>query len=363
MGEISGTTAIRIEWTGISLDTWYYYDISYDASKTLAGLTGTLNGASFTSAIETGTFAGMKTGITASTFLYIGKRTNSNFFDGKIAGIVIEDGSNNVLASYSLAAGAGLIEYDRSGNGTDAVITATPSAFWANTQDLYHNNLLNGYSLYEHATSDPIFVPYGSNNQPLTITPPSGYTLTEDRPSGKWHNHCETKFLPNPDGIDPELIYRADIDGSVTRHNSDGFVVPEFMNNQDLAKSKDYVVYDKNITAEQAIIVNEAIKRSILTILSATVENALPNDWVIVFDEAVSLTSAGWTLKINGTPASITGTAGTGTNTITFTTTETPINGDVLTFDYDSSVGDCFGDSDNAPLNGVTGQAVTNNVV
>lgn len=154
------------------------------------------------------------------------------------------------------------------------------------TQDLYHRNLLIGYSLYEHATSDPIHVPY-SNGSPLTITPPTGYTLTEERPSGKWHNGAYTSWKPNANN-DPELIYRAELDDTITRHNSDGIAVSEFMNNQDLAKSKDYIVYDKNITAEQADLVDAAIKYSWdASELKSNVARTLVSEWDVSDSNAI----------------------------------------------------------------------------
>ena len=57
--------------------------------------------------------------------------------------------------------------------------------------------------------------------------------------------------------------------------NSDEFAVPEFINNEDLADVKDYVVYDKNITIEQSEQVNNAIKTKI---------SLAGLDMVIVFD-------------------------------------------------------------------------------
>lgn len=97
-------------------------------------------------------------------------------------------------------------------------------------------------------------------------------------------------------------------------------------------------------------------------ITSATVENANDNDWIIVLSKVVTTTSAGWTLKIGGIPATITGTAGTGTNTITFTTTETIIFGNVLTIDYSESTGNCISAATSAPMVDVTAQSTLNNV-
>ncbi len=52
-------------------------------------------------------------------------------------------------------------------------------------------NLLNGYSLYEHATSNPLRIPYDNLGNPIPITPPTGYTKTGDFPAGVGHNGAE----------------------------------------------------------------------------------------------------------------------------------------------------------------------------
>jgi hypothetical protein len=132
-------------------------------------------------------------------------------------------------------------------------------------QNVFHYNILQGYSLYEHATSDSIKVPYGSDGQPLTITPPTGYTLTEHRPAGKYHNGAESSWQPNPDGKDTELQYRAGLDETVERHPTDGFGIPEFMNVEDDTQAKNYVVYDEGYLIENPDAVDQidsAIKYS-----------------------------------------------------------------------------------------------------
>jgi len=86
--------------------------------------------------------------------------------------------------------------YDTSGNGNDGVITTGTgglAAFWG-LQDVFHNNLLDGFSLYEHATLEPLYIPYDVNGTPLVITPPSGYTKTSDNPPAIVHNGAETKI-------------------------------------------------------------------------------------------------------------------------------------------------------------------------
>ena len=96
------------------------------------------------------------------------------------------------------------------------------------------------------------------------------------------------------------------------------------------------------------------------TLSSLTVEDANSNNWVAVFSVAVTTTSAGWSLNIGGTPSTITNVAGSGTTTVTFTTTETVVFGDVLTLDYSS--GDCVSVADSKPLADIVAGAITNNV-
>lgn len=184
-------------------------------------------------------------------------RGSSAYAQYRLANMKLESNGATVF-HYPLAEGAGLIAYDVSGNGNNGIITGTEGAIWANTQDLYHTNILSGYSLYEHTTSDPIKVPYTSG-APSVITPPSGYTLTENRPAGKYHNGAETKVNTNPLS-DPELIYRGGIPVDNEIHPTDTFVSPEFMNDTVVKKSENYAVYDKNITTEQEDLINEAIE-------------------------------------------------------------------------------------------------------
>lgn len=124
-----------------------------------------------------------------------------------------------VVFEYAFTEKSGNKLYDVSGNGNDASITSTSglATMWAGLQSETHYAFESGYSLYEHATSDDIYVPYGTNGSPLTITPPSGYTKTRDTAgvSGtQIHNGAptllrqkaaNTEFLTNPfwsaDGI------------------------------------------------------------------------------------------------------------------------------------------------------------------
>lgn len=96
---------------------------------------------------------------------------------------------------------------------------------------------------------------------------------------------------------------------------------------------------------------------------SAVVEDADANDWILTFNEAVTSPAAGWALKINGTPATITNVADSGTSVLTFTTTETVIDTDTLTLDYDTGTGNCLSVDSSTELETITADPVTNNVI
>ena len=138
------------------------------------------------------------------------------------------------------------------------LITGTEANIWANTQDLFHYNILNGFSLYEHATSNPIRVPYSSSKTPLSITPPSGYSKTSDNPAGAYHNNAETLWKPNPFDA-PELINKATLTSAIERHPTNTFARPEFINKNNINKTKNYVVYSKHITTQQGDDIDKAI--------------------------------------------------------------------------------------------------------
>jgi hypothetical protein len=122
---------------------------------------------------------------------------------------IYEDGINNVefagqdlRARYVCAEGAGAGVLDYSGNGNDGTIENAVSN-WGVTQDVLHANLLEGFSLYEHASSDPIRVKF-VNGSPRSFTPPTGYTLTGHYPAGNYPIPAETEINFNPDST-PEM--------------------------------------------------------------------------------------------------------------------------------------------------------------
>jgi hypothetical protein len=122
---------------------------------------------------------------------------------------IYEDGVNNVefegqslRARYVCAESAGSGVLDYSGNGNDGTIENAASN-WGVTQDVLHANLLEGFSLYEHASSDPIRVKF-VNGSPRSFTPPTGYTLTAHYPVGNFRRPAETEVNFNPDST-PEM--------------------------------------------------------------------------------------------------------------------------------------------------------------
>lgn len=84
--------------------------------------------------------------------------------------------------------------YDRIGGNH-----ATGHAYATITKldNTYHSNLRNGYSIWENGAGGVIWVPYGSDGNPLTLTAgtdtPAGYAKTYDCPAHiSKHNGCET---------------------------------------------------------------------------------------------------------------------------------------------------------------------------
>lgn len=172
---------------------------------------------------------------------------NGNMWDVKISHSVetptsIETAS--LVSSYSMAEGAGNTHYDGSGNGNDGTaINITEATYWGSTQDVYHANILNGYTLYEHATLDPIYVPYGNNSNPLSITPPEGFTKTADYPAGAWHNKAETKLKQH----NAPALLQAD--------EADDF----WFNSSDVAQSKSYTDIVNNVNSGNRIMADISI--------------------------------------------------------------------------------------------------------
>lgn len=223
-GAGGGTPSTVYAASPIVVDTWQFLAATFDGGVTKIYI----NGAEV-STLDAGTplttLNNFAVPLTVGCNLDSG--TGANFLDGQICDVriyagdstvltdaqiqsIYEDGSENIefegqdlRAHYKQAEGSGTTSYDSSGNANHGAIENAASN-WSNTQDVYHSNLLNGFSLYEHASSDPIRVPFDVSGNPISITPPTGYTLTRHYPAGSSYKKAETTIDLDPDST-PEM--------------------------------------------------------------------------------------------------------------------------------------------------------------
>jgi hypothetical protein len=94
------------------------------------------------------------------------------------------------------------------------------------------------------------------------------------------------------------------------------------------------------------------------TVVSKTVTSAAPGSIVVVFSESVTVTTAGWSAKKNGSAWSISSVSGSGT-TWTFVMGSSAAGGDTLLISYDSTTGATVDTATNE-LVSFTDSAVTN---
>lgn len=96
--------------------------------------------------------------------------------------------------NLTCAEGPDLTIYNQAVGGTHFTITTTSGIDTMATMDDNATpwNILNGFSLYTHATLPVLRVPYDINGDPLSITPPTGYTLVSEHPGGYLHNGAES---------------------------------------------------------------------------------------------------------------------------------------------------------------------------
>ena len=80
------------------------------------------------------------------------------------------------------------------------------------------------------------------------------------------------------------------------------------------------------------------------------------------FDKPCTGTSAGYTIDINASPATIVSVVGSGSNIFLFTILETLDKGHTVTVDYNSITGDTKSVGENVDLESFTGHPVTNNL-
>lgn len=147
-----------------------------------------------------------------------------DFTAGTCWDLTLSDGTH-----YPLSEGWGTQINDASGNENDGTLTsATLSSAWGTTQDSFHYNILNGFSLYEHSSTAAIRVPF-VNGVYRSFSPPSGYSLTAHYPAGKKYIPAETTIDFDPDST-PEManIYSESVFNGTT---SNGYVANDSIMN------------------------------------------------------------------------------------------------------------------------------------
>lgn len=98
------------------------------------------------------------------------------------------------------------------------------------------------------------------------------------------------------------------------------------------------------------------------TLSTTTIENATDSVLDLVFNEAVTITTAGWSIATDGAALSISAVAsGSGTTTPKFTLSRSVLSTETVTVSYASSTGNTVDGSGNE-LADITDRAVTNNV-
>lgn len=97
-------------------------------------------------------------------------------------------------------------------------------------------------------------------------------------------------------------------------------------------------------------------------ILQMSVEDAEPNDLVVIFNEAVTATNVGYSFRVDAGARALSAVSGAGTNTLTFTISGGALTGgEVLDLTYDSVTGDTL-NATLVELVSFTQSSVTNNV-
>ena len=92
------------------------------------------------------------------------------------------------------------------------------------------------------------------------------------------------------------------------------------------------------VTFTDSSVTNNIGDTTAPTVTSKSVENATPDKIDLVFSESVTVTTAGWSAKKNGSAWSISSVSGSGT-TWSFTMGSSAVYGDTIVISYDSSTG------------------------
>jgi hypothetical protein len=150
----------------------------------------------------------------SAQYLYAGAASTLNVGTYRLASSRFWPGGiSNISANgqrIPLAEGAGDVAYNTDGTN-HATLVNSPT--WVQADGIPSSNLDDGFSLYEHASLDPIRVPYGDDGNPITITPPTGYTLTKHWPAvagyvNNWEGILDFRIAD--DGEMPPAVFLAD---------------------------------------------------------------------------------------------------------------------------------------------------------
>jgi len=115
--------------------------------------------------------------------------------------VLPSDGS--VVSYFPVSEGGGVDSYNTANGDLHTDWTGIPT-WGANGVPGYHNyNTIHGCSLYEHASLQDIYVPYGDDGAALVITPPTGYTKTADYPAVVGVNTTQVALNFNPEPLAP----------------------------------------------------------------------------------------------------------------------------------------------------------------
>jgi len=139
-----------------------------------------------------------------------------NFTAGTCWDLILSNGMTFPLADGSTA-NAGVRTVTDRDTESGYTITNGADSCWAATQDLYHSNLLNGFS-WSGVAGEP-FVPPSLSDP--TVDAIAGLTLTN--PAGAWHNDAEStiNFCENPAA---PVFFGKDVpgDGVLAKYSFDG---------------------------------------------------------------------------------------------------------------------------------------------
>jgi hypothetical protein len=130
--------------------------------------------------------------------------SGARWFLGKIISLIMDDNLNMRLS------GQGDYEYNLSGNANHGTWAGTGGRYTYDLEGSDYSNV-NGYSLWEHATSDDIQVSFDTDGNALSLTPgtniPTGYTKTRDVLAGgtKWNMQDALIDFDPDDGTDAAI--------------------------------------------------------------------------------------------------------------------------------------------------------------